>query len=84
MMFLNTTSCFSNFEPSNIRLFDLTDFERLGVGVVIGVTALIGLVINMLFMYFIRYKAPKDRPINTLIFYDKVCLFLFIPKVLEF
>ena len=51
MMFLNTT-CFSNLEPSNVKLFDMTVFGTIGVGVVIGVTALIGFIIRMLFLYY--------------------------------
>ena len=74
MMFLNTT-CFSNLELSNVKLFDMTVFGTIGVGVVIGVTALIGFIIRMLFLYYICYQAPKDRPINTLIFYDQVNTF---------
>ena len=73
-MFLNTT-CFSNFEQSNVKLFDMTVFGAIAMGVAIGVTALIGFIIRMLFLYYIRYEAPKDRPINTLIFYDQVNTF---------
>ena len=34
---------------------------------------LVGLFIKGLFMYFVQFKAPKDRPINKMIFYDQVC-----------
>ena len=73
MMFLyNETICLSDLEPSNVNLYELTSLETVGTVFAIGTIALIGLMIRMFFMYYIRYEAPKDRPINTLIFYDQV------------
>ena len=48
--------------------------EKAGVGIAIGIGLIgsIGLSIKGLFMYYIRYHAQKQRPINTLMFYDQV------------
>ena len=72
MMLDNETICLQDLEPSNVKLYGLTSLETIGTVFAIGTIALIGLMIRMFFMYYIRYEAPKDRPINTLIFYDQV------------
>ena len=48
--------------------------KKAGVGIAIGIGLIgsIGLSIKGLFMYYIRYHAQKQRPINTLMFYDQV------------
>ena len=54
--------------------------EVLQIGTCYGISFAIGLVvlamaaifIKCLFIYYIRYHAPKDRPINDLIKYDQV------------
>ena len=50
--------------------------EKAGIGIAIGIGLIgsIGLSIKGLFMYYIRYHAQKQRPINTLMFYDQVSL----------
>ena len=69
----NETICLSSdLKQSNIEFYKLTTLETFGTAFAIGVIAMIGLAIRMLFLYYIRYKAPKDRPINTLIFHDQV------------
>ena len=72
MLLDNETICISDLEPSNVKLYELTSLETVGTVFAIGTIALTGLMIRMFFMYYIRYEAPKDRPINTLIFYDQV------------
>ena len=39
---------------------------------VIGSFSLIEMFIRVLFIYYVRYKAPKNRPINEMIFFDQV------------
>ena len=54
--------------------------DVLGVGLVggIGLTIFLGsistagLIIKGIFIYYIKYAAPKERPVNTMIFYDQV------------
>ena len=72
MILDNETIFLSDLEPSNVKLYELTSLETVGTVIVIGTIALTGLMIRLSFMYYIRYKAPKDRPINTLIFHDQV------------
>ena len=72
MILDNETIFLSYLEPSNVKLYELTSLETVGTVIAIGTIALTGLMIRLSFMYYIRYKAPKDRPINTLIFHDQV------------
>ena len=46
----------------------------LGVlsGLGLGVVASIGLGLKSLFVYYLKFAAPKDRPYNTLLLIDQV------------
>ena len=46
----------------------------LGVlsGLGLGVVASIGLGLKSLFVYYLKFHAPKDRPYNTLLLIDQV------------
>ena len=37
-----------------------------------GIDTFIGLFIKGLFIYYVQYEAPKDRPINRMILFDQV------------
>ena len=46
-------------------------FSCLGLGLV----AFVGLALKALFVYYIKFEAPKERPYNTLLLIDQVqCL----------
>ena len=57
---------------STIGLLELGRFEGIGMGIGLGIVAGIGLTIKALFVWYIQCRAPKDRPINTLMWHDQV------------
>ena len=60
------------FEFSGVNMLYLNTATATVSAVIIGIVALIGIVIKGFFVYYVRYKAPKDRPINRMIFFDQV------------
>ena len=62
---------------STIGLLEIGKFEGIGMGIGLGIVAGIGLTIKALFVWYIQYRAPKDRPINTLIWHDQVYFITF-------
>ena len=46
----------------------------MGIALALIIVAIIGFVIKGLFAYYIKYEAPKERPINTMILSDQVSL----------
>ena len=79
-MFHNETICVVDSKPSNLEILKIGKWYGIGVATGISVIGFIGFVIRGLFIYFLKYEAPKDRPINTLIFNDQVS---YIPKKLH-
>ena len=57
---------------SNVTILHLNSFISTALALVIGIISFIGISIKVLFMYYVKYKAPKDRPINKMIFFDQV------------
>ena len=57
---------------STVGLLEIGKFEGIGVGIGLSIVAGIGLTIKALFIWYIQYRAPKDRPINTLMWHDQV------------
>ena len=57
---------------SNVTILHLDSFFSIALALALGVISFIGIFIKGLFLYFIKYKAPKDRPINRMIFVDQV------------
>ena len=44
----------------------------IGITLFLGSITATGLIIKGIFIYYIKYAAPKERPINNMIFYDQV------------
>ena len=59
-------------KQSNVAILHLNSFISITLAIAIGIMSFIGISIKGLFMYYVRYKAPKDRPINRMIFFDQV------------
>ena len=53
-------------------ILHLDSFFSIALALALGIISLIGIFIKGLFLYYIKYKAPKDRPINRMIFVDQV------------
>ena len=60
------------FSRSVVHMLHLDSITAIVFAVLIGLVSLIGIVIKGFFMYYVRHKAPKDRPINRMIFFDQV------------
>ena len=56
----------------NIELLEEGKVEGISLAIVISIVALVGIIIRCLFIYYVKYAAPKERPINTLMLYDQV------------
>ena len=63
---------------SNVNILHLNYFTSIVLALVVGTISFIEIFIKGLFMYYVKYKAPKDRPINKMIFFDQVIITLFM------
>lgn len=75
-MFPNETICIKEFEYSGQEIQDVGTLNGIGIFLIISIIAAVGLAIRGFFIYYIKYEAPGDRPINTLILSDQVGLFM--------
>ena len=57
---------------SVVNMLHMNNATAIVSAIIIGAISLIGILIKAFFVYYVRYKAPKDRPINTMIFFDQV------------
>ena len=80
-MFPNETICIHKFEYSGQEVQDVGTLNGLGIALVIGIIAAVGLAIHGLFIYYIKYEAPGNRPVNTLILNDQVGLLIKTSKI---
>ena len=71
-MFLNETICVLESEYSGQEVQDVGTGIGIGIALTLVVVAVVGFVIKGLFIYYIKYEAPQERPINTMILSDQV------------
>ena len=57
---------------STDEILDVGLIGGIGLSFLLGSIAASGLIIKGIFIYYIKYAAPKERPINNMIFYDQV------------
>ena len=69
---MNETIKVEEFFTSNIGVLKLGSGWKIVVSTVLIIFTLFGLSIKVLFLYYLQYKAPKKRPINTLMWFDQV------------
>ena len=67
---------------SNVAILHLDSIFSIALALALGIISLIGIFTKGLFMYYIKYKAPNDRPINRMIFIDQVINYK--PKLCSF
>ena len=64
-MFLNETICVLESDYSGQKVQDVGPWIGNGIALTLVIVAILGFVIKGLFIYYIKYEAPKERPINT-------------------
>ena len=60
----NQTLSVVESQPSDIALLNIGKWEGTGIALGIAFIACIGLIIRGLFVYYLNYEAPGDRPIK--------------------
>lgn len=76
-MFLNETICVLESEYSGQEVQDVGTGIGIGIALTLVVVAVVGFVIKGFFIYYIKYEAPKERPINTMISIEQVSPLLY-------
>ena len=69
---INETICVVESESSDVEILNIGILEGMGIALGIGLIAFVGFIARGLFIYYLKYEAPKDRPINSLMFDDQV------------
>ena len=68
----NESICIVESQLSNEKIFEVGKLQGGGIALGLGIVAGIGSIVRGLFIYFIKYEAPKERPINSLMLHDQV------------
>ena len=71
-MFSNETICILDSEYSSQKIQEVGTLYGIVIASIVGILATVGLVIRGIFIYYIKYEALGDRPINALILSDQV------------
>ena len=77
-MILNDTDtgiCALDAESSDVDVLDIGDMQGVGLATGLAIIAVFGFIIRGLFIYYLTYEAPKERPINSLMFEEQVSIF---------
>ena len=69
---LNETICVVESQPSSVEILDIERWQGVGITLGILIIAFIGFTIRGLFIYYLSFEAPKERPINSLMLHDQV------------
>ena len=75
---INETICVVESESSDVEILNIGILEGMGIALGIGLIAFVGFIARGLFIYYLKYEAPKDRPINSLMFHDQVKLYFLL------
>ena len=75
-MFSNETISIVESEHSGLDVHEVGTWGGIGIFLILGAIALLGSVIRGVFIYYIKYEAPGDRPINSMIMCDQVRAYL--------
>ena len=71
---INETICVVESKLSDVEILNIGILEGTWIAVGIGLIAFVGFIARGLIIYYLKYEAPKDRPINRLMFHDQVRL----------
>ena len=69
---MNSTDFQLQEMEKSVQLFEEGNVRGVCLAIGISIVALVGIIIRGLFIYYVKYAAPKERPINTLMLYDQV------------
>ena len=70
----NETICIVESHPSKEKILEVGELVGGAIALGLGIVAGIGFMVRGLFIYFLKYEAPKERPINNLMLHDQVRL----------
>ena len=68
----NATFAVLESQISNVAFLNTGILEGTGMALVVGGIGAVGFVVRLLFIYYIKFEAQKERPINTLMLHDQV------------
>ena len=68
----NVSITIQEFSEFSDEVLDIGVYGGTAVTLVLGSISLTGLIIKGIFIYYINYAAPKERPINNMVFFDQV------------
>ena len=69
---MNSTDFQLQEMAKSAQLLEEGNVKGISSAIGISIVALVGIIIRGLFIYYVKYAAPKERPINTLMLYDQV------------
>ena len=75
---INETICVVESKLSDVEILNIGILEGTWIAVGIGLIAFVGFIARGLIIYYLKYEAPKDRPINSLMFHDQVKLYFLL------
>ena len=71
----NTILFYDTAQGTNIELlFEVGNIGRLGFILGLGIVALACILAKCLFLYYIKFHAPKERPLNKLLALEQVSI----------
>ena len=76
----NNTIYVLTSDISDVSIFNIGWFGAISIAISLAIVSAIGLCIRALFIYYIHYDAPKDRPFNTLLWLDQVIMTIHFNK----
>ena len=68
----NVTIAVVESQVSEVALLNTGSLQGMGMAMAVGITGVVGFVVRLLFIYYIKFEAQKERPINTLMLHDQV------------
>ena len=71
-MFHNESLFYERLSESRVVIMQQGKLASLSIAFGLSIVGIIGILIKILFIYNIKYEAPKDRPINRLMLFDQV------------
>ena len=70
----NNTIYVLDSHVSEVSILNIGSLSGISIATSLGIVSAIGLCIRALFIYYIHFDAPKDRPFNTLLWLDQVIM----------